>query len=260
MDYKIILVEKKNSYVIISLNRADVLNSFNYEMADDFLSAFKNATEDNSVRAILITGSGRAFCAGQDLEEATRKNGPSIDEIIDHTYNPICTQIYNSKKPVICYVNGVAAGAGANLALACDITIAAKTAKFIQSFINIGLVPDTGGSFNLPRTIGKQKAAALMMSGDKVNAEDAERMGMIYKWVEDANGLEEAMQFAKRVSLMPSKSIEYIKNLLKASETNDLQQQLDLERELQKKAASSYDHKEGVNAFFEKRKPVYKGE
>ena len=139
-------------------------------------------------------------------------------------------------------------------------TFAAKTAKFIQSFINIGLVPDTGGSFNLPRTIGKQKAAALMMSGDKVNAEDAERMGMIYKWVEDANGLEEAMQFTKRVSLMPSKSIEYIKNLLKASETNDLQQQLDLERELQKKAASSYDHKEGVNAFFEKRKPVYKGE
>ncbi len=260
MDYKNILVEKKNSYVIISLNRPDVLNSFNYEMADDFLSAFKNATEDKFIRAILITGSGRAFCAGQDLEEATRKKGPSIDEIIDHTYNPICIQISESTKPVICYVNGVAAGAGANLALACDITIAAKSSKFIQSFINIGLVPDTGGSFTLPRAIGKQKAAALMMSGDKVNAEDAERMGMIYKCVEDDEGLQEAMQFTEKISSMPSKSIGYIKLLLKASEKNNLQQQLDLEKEFQKKAALSYDHKEGVNAFFEKRKPVYKGE
>ena len=260
MDYKNILVEKKNNYVIISLNRPDVLNSFNYEMADDFLSAFRNAVEDKHVRAILITGSGRAFCAGQDLEEATRKNGPSIDEIIDHTYNPICIQISNSTKPVVCYVNGVAAGAGANLALACDITLAAKTAKFIQSFINIGLVPDTGGSFTLPRAIGKQKAAALMMSGDKVSAEDAERMGMIYKCVDDADGLQEAINFTERISLMPTQSIGYIKHMLKASESNDLQQQLDLEKELQKKAAASYDHQEGINAFFEKRKPVYKGE
>ena len=260
MDYKNILVENKNSYIIISLNRPDVLNSFNYEMADDFLSAFRNAVEDKHVRAILITGSGRAFCAGQDLEEATRKNGPSIDEIIDHTYNPICIQISNSTKPVVCYVNGVAAGAGANLALACDITLAAKTAKFIQSFINIGLVPDTGGSFTLPRAIGKQKAAALMMSGDKVSAEDAERMGMIYKCVDDADGLQEAVNFTERISLMPTQSIGYIKHMLKASERNDLQQQLDLEKELQKKAAASYDHQEGINAFFEKRKPVYKGE
>ena len=143
----------------------------------------------------------------------------------------------------------MAAGAGANLALACDITLASKTAKFIQSFINIGLVPDTGGSFTLPRAIGKQKAAALMMSGDKVSAEEAEQMGMIYKCVEDNVGLQEAIKFTEKISLMPTKSIGYIKHMLKASERNDLQQQLDLEKELQKKAAASYDHKEGVNAF-----------
>ena len=259
MEFKNILIEKRTNCVIISLNRPEVLNSFNYAMADEFLMAFNDAEKDDSVRAILITGAGRAFCAGQDLEEATKKNGPSIDEIIDHTYNPICLKIYHAEKPVICYVNGVAAGAGANLALACDITLAAKSAKFIQSFINIGLVPDTGGSFTLPRAIGKQKAAGLMMSGDKLSAEEAERIGMIYQCVDEETGLNEAIKLTEKIGVMPTKSIGYIKQLLKSSNDNSLEQQLDLEKKLQKEAASSYDHKEGVQAFFEKRRPVYKG-
>lgn len=259
MKYQNILFETQDNIAEIKLNRPQLLNSFNYEMADEFLDALKKCNKDINVRAIVLTGVGRAFCAGQDLEEATRQDGPSIDQIIEHTYNPIVEMIYKIKKPIICYVNGIAAGAGANLAICCDVTFAGKSAKFIQSFVNIGLVPDSAGTYNLPRLIGKQKAAGLMFSGEKISASEAEEIGMIFKAVKDGNGYEIALEFAKKLSKMPTKSIGLIKELLNKSNGNSIKEQLELEKKLQITAASSDDHKEGVKAFFEKRKPNYIG-
>ena len=260
MKYQNILFETQDNIAEIKLNRPQLLNSFNYEMADEFLDALKKCAKNKKIRAIIITGTGRGFCAGQDLEEATRKNGPTIDNIIDHTYNPIIKMITSIEKPIICYVNGIAAGAGANLAISCDITFAASSAKFIQSFINIGLVPDSGGTYNLPRLIGKQKAAGLMFSGEKISSAEAEKIGMIYKSVDDENGYQITLDFAKKISEKPTKSIGLIKNLLNLSNTNNLSEQLELEKKYQITAANSTDHKEGVKAFFEKRKPKYIGE
>jgi len=260
MKYQNILFETQDNIAEIKLNRPQLLNSFNYEMADEFLDALKKCAKNKKIRAIIITGTGRGFCAGQDLEEATRKNGPTIDNIIDHTYNPIIKMITSIEKPIICYVNGIAAGAGANLAISCDITFAASSAKFIQSFVNIGLVPDSGGTYNLPRLIGKQRAAALMFSGEKISSAEAEKIGMIYKSVDDENGYQITLDFAKKISEKPTKSIGLIKNLLNLSNTNNLSEQLELEKKYQITAANSTDHKEGVKAFFEKRKPKYIGE
>jgi 2-(1,2-epoxy-1,2-dihydrophenyl)acetyl-CoA isomerase len=260
MKYQNILFETQDNIAEIKLNRPQLLNSFNYEMADEFLDALKKCAKNKKIRAIIITGTGRGFCAGQDLEEATRKNGPTIDNIIDHTYNPIIKMITSIEKPIICYVNGIAAGAGANLAISCDITFAASSAKFIQSFVNIGLVPDSGGTYNLPRLIGKQRAAALMFSGEKISSAEAEKIGMIYKSVDDENGYQITLDFAKIISEKPTKSIGLIKNLLNLSNRNNLSEQLELEKKYQITAANSTDHKEGVKAFFEKRKPKYIGE
>ena len=259
MSYKNISLTIEQNTAIIHLKRPELLNSFNYQMADELLEALSFIENDSTIRSILLTGEGRAFCAGQDLEEATRKGGPTIDKIIEHTYNPITKQITQLAKPVVCYVNGVAAGAGANLAIACDITFASSSAKFIQSFINIGLVPDTGGSYFLPRLIGKQKAAALMFSGDKLSAEEAEKIGMIYQCVNKETGYNTALEFAHKLSNLPTKSMGLIKDLLTNSLTNNLEQQLELEKQHQIKAANSEDHKEGIKAFFDKRKPNYKG-
>lgn len=260
MKYQNILFETQDNIAEIKLNRPQLLNSFNYEMANEFLDALKKCDKNKKVRAIIITGIGRGFCAGQDLEEATRKNGPTIDAIIDHTYNPIIKKIINIEKPIVCYVNGIAAGAGANLAISCDITFAASSAKFIQSFINIGLVPDSGGTYNLPRLIGKQRAAGLMFSGEKISSAEAEKIGMIYKSVDDENGYQITLDFAKKISEKPTKSIGLIKSLLNKSDKNSISEQLELEKKYQITAANSYDHKEGVKAFFEKRKPKYIGE
>ena len=260
MKYQNILFETQDNIAEIKLNRPKLLNSFNYEMADEFLDALKKCDEKKEIRAIIITGTGRGFCAGQDLEEATRENGPPIDAIIDHTYNPIIKKIISIEKPIICYVNGIAAGAGANLAISCDVTFAASSAKFIQSFINIGLVPDSGGTYNLPRLIGKQRAAGLMFSGEKVSSAEAEKIGMIYKSVDDENGYQEALDYAKKISEKPTKSIGLIKSLLNKSNRNIISEQLELEKKYQITAANSTDHKEGVKAFFEKRKPKYIGE
>jgi len=260
MKYQNILFETQDNIAEIKLNRPKLLNSFNYEMADEFLDALKKCDEKKEIRAIIITGTGRGFCAGQDLEEATRENGPTIDAIIDHTYNPIIKKIISIEKPIICYVNGIAAGAGANLAISCDVTFAASSAKFIQSFINIGLVPDSGGTYNLPRLIGKQRAAGLMFSGEKVSSAEAEKIGMIYKNVDDENGYQEALDYAKKISEKPTKSIGLIKTLLNKSNRNSISEQLELEKKYQITAANSTDHKEGVKAFFEKRKPKYIGE
>ncbi len=258
-NYNNIIFSKNNKVANISLNRVDVLNSFNYEMANELIDAFEKCKEDETIRAIVLSGNGRAFCAGQDLLEATGENSPGIDEIIEHTYNPIIKHIREMPKPVICAVNGVAAGAGANIAIACDITFAKSSAKFIQAFVNIGLVPDSAGTFFLPKLIGLQRAAGLMFTGDKISAKEAEEIGMIYKCIPDEDFELTVNLFAEKMSEKPTKTIALIKDLLNQGNNNNWAQQLELEKKNQKIAANSNDHKEGIKAFFEKRKPEYRG-
>ena len=244
---------------VIRLNRSDKYNSFVREMALDMQSRLNQCATDNSIRAVYLTGNGKAFCAGQDLAEAIDPNGPELSKIVSEHYNPIIEQIRNLDLPVICGVNGVAAGAGANIALACDITIAAESASFIQAFSKIGLIPDSGGTFFLPRIIGMQKATALMMLGDKVSAKEAESMGMIYKVVADEVLDDTAFTVAKKLAKMPTIGLALTKQALNKSLTNNLTAQLNVEDELQTKASLSEDYQEGVNAFLEKRKPVFQG-
>ena len=255
-----ILVEKIDSVVKISLNRPGVLNSFNRGMALELQAELDSCEKDASVRAICITGEGRAFCAGQDLAEAIEQSGPGLKNIVKEHYNPIIQKIRNIEKPIVCAVNGVAAGAGANIALACDIVFAARSASFIQAFSKIGLIPDSGGTFTLPRLIGFQRATALMMLGDKVPAELAMQYGMIYRVSEDDKLQEEAMTVAKTLASMPTKGLGLTKRALNRSMINNPDAQLDLEEALQVQAGQTYDYNEGVNAFLEKRKPVFKGE
>jgi 2-(1,2-epoxy-1,2-dihydrophenyl)acetyl-CoA isomerase len=248
------------SVQIIKLNRPDVLNSFNRKMALALQAELDRARHDKSIRAVLITGNGKAFCAGQDLSEAIDEAGPGIKNIVEEHYNPIITRLRHIEKPVICAVNGVAAGAGANIALACDIVIAAENASFIQAFSKIGLIPDSGGTFFLPRLIGTQRALALMMLGDKVNAMDAQQMGMIYKVTTPEKLMEDALAIAHKLASMPTMALAYTKQLIYMSATNNLEKQLDAEGELQVKSAATYDYNEGVSAFLEKRPAVFKGE
>ena len=255
-----IRTEQVKSVLKITLNRPDKFNSFNREMALQLQSALDSAAKDKSIRCILMTGEGKAFCAGQDLGEAVNPDGPGIKRIVEEHYNPIIKRIREIEKPIVCAVNGVAAGAGANIALACDVVLASSSASFIQAFSKIALIPDSGGTFFLPRLIGFGKASALMMLGEKVSAADAEKMGMIYK-VCDAEALaNEAMTIAYTLSEMPTIGIGLTKKLLNQSMTNNLNQQLEEEGKEQVVAASTYDYQEGVNAFLEKRKAVFKGE
>jgi len=244
---------------IIRLNRSEKYNSFVREMALALQNTLKTCAENDDVRAIYLTGNGKAFCAGQDLAEAIDPKGPELTKIVSEHYNPIIEQIRNIEKPVVCGVNGVAAGAGANIALACDITFAAESASFIQAFSKIGLIPDSAGTFFLPRIIGMQKATALMMLGDKISAADAEKMGMIYKVIVDESLEIEALKTAKVLAKMPTFGLGLTKRALNASFQNDLTAQLKLEDQLQTMAGNSYDYSEGVNAFLEKRKPEFKG-
>lgn len=254
-----ISTQLKNNVLIITLNRPDKFNSFNREMALELQNELDNAENNELVRSIVLTGTGKAFCAGQDLAEAIDPNGPGIEKIVREHYNPIILKIRKIEKPIIAAVNGVAAGAGANIALACDIVIAAQSSTFIQAFSKIGLVPDSGGTFFLPRLIGFQNASALMMLGDKLSATDAQSMGMIYKVFSDETFMDEVLKLADNLSKMPTKAIGYTKRLLNESMTNNLQEQLIQEGSLQVEAANSFDYKEGVNAFLEKRKPEFKG-
>ena len=244
---------------MITLNRPDVLNSFNGPRARLLHAELDRAGSDASVRCVVLTGAGRAFCAGQDLSEAIDPSGPGITKIVEEHYNPIILGIRKIDKPVIAMVNGVAAGAGANIALACDLVIAAHSASFIQAFSKIGLIPDSAGTFFLPRLIGWQKATALMMTGEKVSAEKAEQMSMIYKAVPDDHLLNEVMQLANQLSQMPTRALGYTKRLLEHSFTADLQTQLGHEAAYQEKAASTEDYREGVEAFIAKRKPNFTG-
>lgn len=250
----------ENSVAWISLNRPEVFNSFNREMAFLLQETLDNCANDTNVRAIVITGNGKAFCAGQDLKEVTDPElNPGFRKILEEHYNPIIKKIRNIEKPIIAAVNGVAAGAGANIALACDIVVASENASFIQAFSKIGLIPDSAGTFFLPRLIGFQKATALMMLGDKVSAEEALNMGMIYKIFPTGLFEEEVMTLATTLAQMPTKAVGLTKRLLNQSMTNNLEQQLALESDLQIEASSSNDYKEGVTAFVEKRKPEFKG-
>lgn len=252
--------EIQNGVAVIQLNRPDVFNSFNKEMALSLQSKLDECEEDDNVRAIYIVGVGKAFCAGQDLQEVTDPNGPELTSIVRDHYNPIVERIRNIEKPFVSAVNGVAAGAGANIALACDICVATESASFIQAFSKIGLIPDSGGTFTLPRLIGMQRASALMMLGDKVGAKDAEQMGMIYKSFSDETFAEESMKIVTKLSMMPTKGIGLTKRALNLSMISDLATQLKVEEELQTIAGRTHDYNEGVAAFLEKRKPEFKGE
>ena len=254
-----ILTEEKNNVLVVTLNRPEKLNCFNREMALQLIAVLDKAENNNNVRAIIITGMGKAFCAGQDLSEAIDPNGPGIKKIVGEHYNPIILKIRSIEKPIIGVINGVAAGAGANIALACDIIYASKSASFIQAFSKIGLIPDSGGTFMLPRLVGMQKALALMITGDKVMANEAEKMNMIYKAIPDENYEEEIRKMAHSLAQMPTKGIGLTKRAVNQSWNNSLQQQLILEEELQTEAGKTKDFKEGVSAFLEKRKPIFTG-
>ena len=254
-----ILFEIKNGVAYITLNRPEKFNSFNREMALLLQAKLDECASVHDIRCVYITGAGKAFCAGQDIGELTGDDKLEIKQILSEHYNPIVKRIRNLPKPVIAAVNGVAAGAGANMALCCDIVVASEAATFIQAFSKIGLIPDSGGTYTLPRLIGWQKASALMLTGDKVSANTAEQMGMIYKTFPYLIFEEESKKLAKTIAQMPTKGLAYTKHALNHSFTNSWEEQLLLEDEFQQKAAFTEDYNEGINAFLEKRVANFKG-
>lgn len=256
---EVVKMSMEGSVAIVTMARPDVFNSFNREMAMAIQKALDTCKEDDAVRCVVLTGEGRAFCAGQDLNEVTDPDGPEITKIVDEHFNPIIKRIRYIEKPVIAAVNGVAAGAGANIALACDIVVAKESASFIQAFSKIGLIPDSGGTYMLPRLVGWGRASALAILGDKVSAAEAEQMGMIYKAVPDAEFDEAIAALSYKVSRMPTRGIGLTKRALNASFTNDIDKQLAVEEQLQFAASQTEDYKEGVAAFLEKRKPQFTG-
>jgi len=253
-----ILFEKQNHIAKISLNRPDSFNSFNREMALRFLEVLNDCEKDDNIRVIYLTGIGKAFSAGQDLKEILNPSIP-LEKIVEEHYNPIVLKLYNMPKPIVAAVNGVAAGAGANLALTCDIVVAHEKASFLQAFSKIGLIPDSGGTYFLQRLVGYQKALAITLLGDKVSAEDAEKMGMIYKVFNDEEFLESSWKIAEKLAALPPIGLKHTKTLYQQGLTNNLEDQLEQEKIYQVKAGTTEDYMECVNAFVEKRKPVIKG-
>ena len=258
-----VLAAASDGVLTITLNRPDVLNSFNLAMSEALLAALHRAQEDDAVRAVLLTASGRAFCAGQDLAEVlpAAEGGamPDLGDVVRRQYNPIIRAIRSLERPVVCAVNGVAAGAGANIAFGCDITIAAESASFIQSFARIGLIPDSGGTYLLPRLIGLQRAAALTMLGDKLDAARAKEWGLVFDVVPGTMLMEVASGIAARLASMPTRGLGLAKRALNAGLGNDLETQLALEEDLQRLAGQTADYAEGVRAFVEKRTPIFQG-
>jgi 2-(1,2-epoxy-1,2-dihydrophenyl)acetyl-CoA isomerase len=255
-----ILFEIKNSIAFITLNRPEKFNAFNRQMSLDLQEKLDECEKNISVRCVYLTGAGKGFSSGQDLTEAIDPNGPEMEKIIAEQYNPIIRKIRNLSKPVIAAVNGIAAGAGANVALCCDVIVASESASFIQAFSKIGLIPDCGGTYFLPRLIGLQKSSALMMLGEKISAKEAERMGMIYKYFPDETFFMEAEKIAVTLSQLPTKALAYTKQALNKSLEQSLEQQLETEDTFQQKAAATNDFKEGVSAFIQKRKADFKGD
>lgn len=258
-----ILLQIEDGVALITLNRPAQLNSFNETMHLALADAMAQVESDDSVRCVLITGAGRGFCAGQDLSDRNVSSGaeaPDLGASIERFYNPLVRRIVAMEKPVICAVNGVAAGAGANIALACDLVIAAESASFIQAFCRLGLVPDSGGTWFLPQKIGQARAMGLALLGDKLPAQKAKDWGLIWDVAADDALAEQAMTLAKHLATQPTKGLARVKKAIRQSASNDLDTQLDLERDLQREAGTSPDYREGVAAFMEKRKPEFTGQ
>ena len=257
-----ILVSLEGGVLSVTLNRPDKLNAFNPEMHQRLKAALERARDEPEVRVVLLTGAGRAFCAGQDLAERDVSAGAApidLSVTLGSYYNPLVRRMRELPKPILCAVNGVAAGAGANIALACDLVLAARSASFLQAFSRIGLLPDSGGTYFLPRLAGTARAMGLALLAEKLSAEDAERWGLIWKAVDDARLMDEAQAIARILTDGPTKAYGLIKKAMYASASNTLDAQLDLERDLQREAGVSEDYREGVSAFMQKRKPVFKG-
>jgi len=263
MNYDSIQFKVEGGVAILTLNRPDRLNSFTRAMHLEVRDALARVQADQSVRVLVLTGAGRGFCAGQDLaDRAVDPGAPSVDlgASVEEFYAPLVLTLKNLPMPVICAVNGVAAGAGANLALACDIVLAAKSASFIEAFSKLGLIPDTGGTWHLPRLIGPARAMGLAMLGEKLTAEKAEAWGLIWRCVPDDVLMDEALAMAKHFAAAPTKGLAFTKRAFQASYANTLAQQLQLEADMMRELSNSHDYREGVAAFLAKRAPQFKGE
>jgi len=261
MDHQYITCVTEQGVATVTLNRPDVLNSCNRPMVRELVDAFERAAADDAVHAVLLTGAGRAFCAGQDLAEAVPPDGsamPDIGDIVEG-YNALVLAIRAIEKPVVCAVNGVAAGAGANIALACDIVIAAKSAKFIESFANIGLIPDSGGTWHLARHVGQARALGMALTGEPISAEKAEAWGLIWKCVDDGALAAEADALVERFAAGPTQGLAATKRAIRGAWMKPLDEELDNERDLMRELGRSADYQEGVAAFMEKRKPAFTG-
>jgi 2-(1,2-epoxy-1,2-dihydrophenyl)acetyl-CoA isomerase len=254
-----ILLEKKNGIARIILNRPEKLNAFNRSLSLGLQEQLKSCDAEDAIRCVVLTGSGRAFSSGQDLGEFPAGKLPDFEKVIDSYYNPIIRLLKTIRKPVLCAVNGIAAGAGANIALACDIVVATASASFVQAFSKIGLIPDCGETYFLPRLVGLQKATAFMMLGDKISSAEAEKYGMIYKSYEEKEFESSVSQIAAVLSMLPTRTLMLTRAALMQSFGNSLDQQLELEKGLQREAGHTADFKEGVTAFFEKRRPAFIG-
>jgi 2-(1,2-epoxy-1,2-dihydrophenyl)acetyl-CoA isomerase len=255
-----VLFDRNDGFVVVTLNRPDKLNAFNATQNRSLLEALDKADNDPQCRALLLTGSGRGFCAGQDLGDRDPAAGaPDLGETLDTLYNPLVRKIRSMEIPIVCAVNGVAAGAGANIALACDIVLAARSAKFIQAFSKIGLVPDSGGTWTITHLVGEARAKAIMLTGAPVSAEKAEEWGLIWQAVDDGELMDAARQLTAHLASGPTVGLGLTKKIVQQANTNSLDQQLDLERDIQREAGKTPDYAEGVNAFLEKRAPVFTG-